>query len=458
MNSRKQVQFNAGAQHLGFYDVVVAGGGPAGTAAAVAASRAGARTLLVESQGSLGGVGTSGGVAVFLGSEKREGQGPAVGGFFRELVDRMVSEGSACRPGADLGGVNKLGLGGHVIFDIEACKRHLDNLVLEAGLELLLFTSAVAPCMNGKKLKGIFLFNKGGLSFVDAKVVVDCTGDADIVFQAGFETVKGRKNTGLMTPTTVISFVEDVDHELLAKYLTDGGDRRFRSLVKELREKGIWTYPEETIIVVPTLRKGVFLINTRRQVGVDGTNARSLTTAMIDGRRDAQEFLDKILKPYYPGFKNACLRQTASVVGVRETRKIVGEYVLTEHDCIEGQNFPDTIALSGYGWDLPDPKRPSLQPFFREYWGQDKTMTKSFVEIPYRCLIPRGSENLLVAGRCISVEEQALGPVRIMPACYAMGQAAGTAAALCAKEGCTPVNVSVDILRKSLLDQGAILE
>ena len=458
MNRRERIPFNAGAQHIGSYDVVVAGGGPAGTAAAVAASRAGARTLLVESQGCLGGVGTSGGVACFLGSQKRGKHGPAVAGFFKELVDQMVSDGSACTPGANLGGVNRLGLRDHVLFDIEACKRHLDDLVLGAGVKLLLFTGAVAPQMNGRKVEGVFLFNKDGLSFAEGKVVIDCTGDSDIAFRAGFATVKGRKDTGLMTPATVISFMEDVDREPLAKYLAEGGDRRFRGLVNELREKGIWTYPEETIIVVPTMRKDVFMINTRRQVGVDGTNARSLTDAMVHGRRDAQEFLDRVLRPYYPGFKNARLRRAASVVGIRETRKIVGEYTLTEHDCIKGDGFSDTIALSGYGWDLPDPKRPSLQPFSKDFWGKATPMSKPFVEIPYRCLIPQGSENLLVAGRCISVEEQVLGPVRIMPACYAIGQAAGTAAALCVGNGCTPANVSVDALRKSLLDQGAILE
>ena len=193
------------------------------------------------------------------------------------------------------------------------------------------------------------------------------------------------------------------------------------------------------------------MINTRRQVGIDGVQAESLTEAMVNGRRDAQEFLDKVLKPYCPGFKNAHLRQTGTTVGVRETRKIIGEYTLTEEDCIKGRSFHDTIALSGYGWDLPDPLRPSFQPF------SNISLDKPFVEIPYRCLIPRSSENLIVAGRCISAEEQALGPVRVMPACFAMGQAAGTAAAICIEDSCIPLNVQTEKLRKRLSEQGAVL-
>jgi len=441
------------ARHIGDYHVIVIGGGPAGTAAAIAAVRSGVKTLLVESQGCLGGVATNVGVSCFLGSQKRGGlqNGPAVGGIFKELVKRMIAEGSACEPGMELGELKMLGFYDHILFDIEACKRHLDELVREAGVKLLLFTTAVAPLMNGRRVEGVFFYSKDGFSFARADVVIDCSGDADIVYRAGFETVKGRRDTGLMTPTTVISYIEDVDPGPLTEYLAAGGDRRFRNLVKELRKQGIWEYPEETIIIVPTLRRGVFMINTRRQVGIDGVQAESLTEAMVNGRRDAQEFLDKVLKPYCPGFKNAHLRQTGTTVGVRETRKIIGEYTLTEEDCIKGRSFHDTIALSGYGWDLPDPLRPSFQPF------SNISLDKPFVEIPYRCLIPRSSENLIVAGRCISAEEQALGPVRVMPACFAMGQAAGTAAAICIEDSCIPLNVQTEKLRKRLSEQGAVL-
>jgi hypothetical protein len=144
------------------------------------------------------------------------------------------------------------------------------------------------------------------------------------------------------------------------------------------------------------------------------------------------------------------------VVGIRETRKIVGDYTLTDADLIEGRDFPDTVALSAYGWDLPDPRRPSLQPYHKEFWGNEVKMRDGITRIPYRCLVPKGSRNLLVAGRCVSVKDMALGPVRVMPPCYAMGHAAGTAAALCAREGSAPKDVDVGALRKRLADCGAL--
>ena len=159
----------------------------------------------------------------FLGSHKCGEHGPAVARFFKELVDRMVSGTSACTPGADLGGVNRLGPRDHVLFDVEACKRHLDDLMPAAGVELLLFTGAVAIQMSGKRVEGVFLFNKVGLSFAEGKMVIACTGDSDTAFRAGSETVEGRKDTGLMTPTTVISFMEDLDRKPFAKYLAEGG-------------------------------------------------------------------------------------------------------------------------------------------------------------------------------------------------------------------------------------------
>ena len=250
---------------------------------------------------------------------ERDSSGPAVGGIFREIIDPLIAEGSACAPGAKLGNVHQLGFRDHVMFDLEACKRRHDVLVQEAGVDLLLFTQVIAPRVTGRGVDGLYLFSKDGLSYVEAKVVVDCTGDADVAHRAGFETVMGRG--GLMSPTTLISFVEDVDRAPLAAYLEAGGDRRFRQLVRDLRDKGVWTYPEETIIVVPTLREDVFLINTRRQVGVDGTSARSMTEAAIEGRQQAQEFLERVLHPYYPGFAAARLRSTVSPISFAEVRR-----------------------------------------------------------------------------------------------------------------------------------------
>ena len=453
MKTDAKVTFRAEAQTIGHYDIVVAGGGPAGVAASVVSSRAGMKTLLVESKGCLGGVATSAGVAVWLGGGKK-GKTPckwAVGGIFREIYDVLLENGWASEFGSDMGVLGAMG-GDHIYFDMEHLKRVLDGFVTSAGVDLLYFTTALSLKIKENKIEGLYLVNKSGLNFVEARMVIDCTGDADIAHRAGFETVKGRSDTGLMTAATLMSWAEDVDSEEIEAYFKTGKDRRFRRLVQELRTKGIWNYKEETIIVLPTTRKNVYMINTSRLVGVDGTDASSLTRAMIEGRRNAHEFLEKILKQYYPGFKNATLRWTAPVVGIRETRKIVGEYTLTDTDCIEGVQFKDTIALTGYGFDLPDPEKPSYQPY------RDVSIKGGYVSIPYRCLVPIGSENLLVAGRCISVKDMALGPVRDMPPCYAMGHAAGIAASMCLEAPCKPRSLDVTELRRRLLEQRAILE
>lgn len=456
----QSLTFQAEARSIGSYDLIVAGGGPAGTAAAVAAARQGCKTLLVEATGSLGGAGTTGNVLSWLGFRKRDNSGPAVAGIFAELVEGLVREGNAIRrgPGEDVDELKKLYGGPHIVFDIEACKRHHDRLVKDAGAEVLFFTQVASARRESDGVGGVFLFNKDGITFAEAKFFIDCTGDADLANRAGFETTKGRDNSGNMAPSTVISLVEDVDREPLIKYLNEGGDFRFRELVKRLRDEGTWTWDERTIITFHTNRRGVFMINSNRQVGVDGTCARSLSDAMMEGRAQAHEFLERVLKPHYPGFKNARLRRCAETVGVRETRQIVGEYTLSEEDCATGKSFPDTVALSGYGWDLPDPKRPSHQPNHAMFGGKDKPLPKPYVEVPFGCLIPKGAANLLAAGRCVSTSGQALGPVRIMATCYAMGQAAGTAAALCLEEDCRPQDLSIERLREKLLENGAVLK
>ena len=455
------MQFSIDAVQIGEYDVIVTGGGPAGTGAAVAAARDGARTLLVESTGCLGGMGTAGMVAMFLGGLKErraKGFHPAVGGVYRELIDRLAGDEEACGEGEAFSDLIELAFWkDHVIFDVEACRRHLDAIVLDAGVDLLLFTSAMHPQVVDGRIQGVFLFNKAGVSYAGTKMLVDCTGDADMAHRAGFDTVKGRRDTGLMTPATITHHWENVDTAALAKSVADHGDKRFRWLVKDMRAKGLWRWDEDIAIFFPSLREGVVYENTRRYIDVDGTDPRDLTETIIRGRRDGWDYLETVLRPHVPGFATARLRRTPELVGIRETRKIVGEYTLTEKDCIDATHFHDTIALTGYGWDLPDPKKPSVQPFQSKNDGVDVVIGKPFTEIPYRCLVPRGSENLLVAGRCISVEGQALGPVRVMAPCFAMGEAAGTAAALSAARPCSVRELSVADVQERLIERGAVL-
>jgi len=356
------VQLSVAAKSLGHYHVVVCGGGPAGTAAAIAAARSGVRTLLVDANGALGGMGTNAGVTVFLGGMKARDVW-AVGGIYKEAAERLMADGFACKPGAERGELASFGHQG-LYFDVEAYKRLLDDMVVAAGVDLIYFTTALYPKVENGRVSGVFLANKDGLTFAGADAVIDCTGDADIAFRAGFATVKGR-STGGMTAATLVSFYSHMDLAAAEEYLTSAQAekdplpaKRWKRLVAELKAQGAWTWPEEVIIMTPNMDPTVYYNNTSRQIGVDGTDPRSLTQAMIFGRRHAWEFLQKVVRPHFPGGQKAVLERTFPIMGIRETRKIVGEYTLTDDDESEGRHFDDVIGLAAHGFDLPDPLRP----------------------------------------------------------------------------------------------------
>jgi len=279
---------------------------------------------------------------------------------------------------------------------------------------------------------------------------VDATGDADVAFRAGCPVEVGREEDRLTSPLTTIFVVEDVDSMAFEDYCTRTGDNRLRKIIAAIREKETWHFPFEIIICCEMLKRGRYFINTLRQTGWNGADADALTRASIEGRQQAQQLLE-VMRRYVPGFANARLVQTSSRIGVRDTRRIVGDYRISIADVVEGRRYADTVALSGYRWDMADPRRPSHQ----RMEGQEIALP--YMEIPYRCLLPQGVDNLIVAGRSISIAWDALGVARIMPACVAMGQAAGTAAAMAARDNVTLRQVEIASLRAHLLRQGAIL-
>ena len=197
-------------------------------------------------------------------------------------------------------------------------------------------------------------------------------------------------------------------------------------------------------------QKDTFMINTIRQVGIDGTDGNSLSQGIIDGRKENFELFE-IAKKYFPGFKNATVKDIAPVIGIRETRRISGEYILSVEDLISGKDFDDGIAISGYGWDLPDPKKPS------HHRSSEIKRSSPFTQIPYRCLIPKGIDNLITVGRCISVEREVLGPVRVMAPCIAMGEAAGIATSLALKNNSKYKEVDAIALREKIKKNNGIV-
>ncbi|HBG28232.1 MAG: hypothetical protein A2Y10_12885 [Planctomycetes bacterium GWF2_41_51] len=465
----KQMDFKSKAEYIGDYDVIVVGGGPSGTAASIAASRNGAKTLIIESTGCMGGNATSGGLPFWLGA-KSQGR-EVVAGIYKELTDLMIAEKMTIGPGRSPSQGGKMkGMGitdDEVMFDLEGGKRAHENLAIKSGVLISYFTTAIMPKVKNKKIEGLYIHNKSGLGYVGAKVVIDCSGDADIAFDGGFETTKGDGPDKSLCPITLIWHAENVNVDELSAYLINGGDKRFRAVVEDAKTKGIWPWASDIIIMFPMMKDGVMMINGQSQINVDGTNAAEITKAMIDGRKYAAEYLE-VLKRYIPGYKNAALRYVASSLGVRETRRIKAEYMLTTEDIVNGVEFDDVVALSGYHFDLGKPVKQAdgswllVQPLHKNVnAGQSQPLQKAakgYIEIPYRCLIPKGSVNLLVAGRCVGVEGQALGPIRVMAPCFAMGEAVGTAAAMSINENCSVQKISITALKEKLTSQGAIVK
>jgi len=437
--------------------LIVCGGGFAGFAAAYAAARQGVHPLLIERNGCLGGTGTQGLVNHMLGERVWQADNTyktCIGGLFAELERRLLAEGG----GLDVDGIDLSlpphgwygGLGVGLIFDNEKMKLLLEDMLREAGVEILYYTSIIDVIREEERIAGVVVHSKSGLSVIRGDRFIDATGDGDVSVLAGCGCEMGDEEGG-MAPASLEMHVENVDSEALIAYMRETRDVRFRNLIGPLREKGIWKFPYEIFISVMLTRKDVFMINTIRQVGIDGTNADSLTAGTIEGRRENFELL-AVMREHFPGFRNAAIRQIAPVIGIRETRRIACEYALTVQDLIDGATFPDSIAVSGYGWDLPHPKQPSYQPL------HGVRRRSEFTELPYRCLVPRGVGNLLVVGRCIGVERDVSGVMRVMGPCVAMGEAAGIATALSIACGCAYKNVNTEALRAEIRAHGGITD
>jgi len=438
------------------YDVVVCGGGPSGCAAALAARRAGAKVLLIEAQGQLGGNGTSGLVSHWLGGRTSDCREWVVGGIFRELCEDAARRGAALIPTPPAGkkyqphGWYGGQLAAGIPFDPFRVAALLDEKMAEAGVDLLLVSQVLDVALDepGRRITHVVVANKTGLSAVPARAVVDATGDADVAARSGCKTVKGRDEDGLMTPASLTFHVDHVDQDALSAYIHEHDSPRFRRKIAELREAGEWTFPYDIFISVQLDEPGTMMINTTRLTGIDGTDARSLSQGMTRGRAEIERLVE-LMRKHFPGFERVRLKCVAPALGVRETRRIVGPYVLTVEDLNRGVDFEDTIGFSAYGWDLPDPKSPSHNPAH----GRKRPVTP----IPFRVMLPQPIENLICPGRAISVERPVLGPLRVMAPCTAMGQAAGTAAAVVAAGGMSFEDVDTNALRDRLTENGVIV-
>ncbi len=444
----------------GAFDLVVCGGGPSGVSATLAAARNGLKVLLIEASGQLGGAGVSSGVSHLLGCRLRDNTDWAVAGILKEITEDLAAIGGAIHP-EDIpaedfsphgwtGRISSLSYG--VPFDPAAMSALLDSKMLASGATILFFTQFVDVETDGSRIQKIILSNKSGLHAFETRAVVDATGDADVAWRAGCDYVKGRETDGLMTPATLIFHVDNVDQDVLAADIRKTRSHRFRELIQKLRADGEWKFPYDIFITVQLHEKGTLMVNTSRLCDVDGTDGLSLSQGMMRGRAETMELL-ALMRKHFPGFQNARIKSISPSLGVRETRRIRGDFIYRVQDVIDGTDYPDIIGWSAYGWDLPDPKHPSHQPMHGVSRRRDCT------PIPYRVMLPRPIGNLICPGRAISVERDVLGPLREQGPCYAMGQAAGTAAALMLADNLDSfASVDPARLRQTLLEQGAVID
>ena len=349
-------------------DVLVIGGGPAGIGAAIGAAKSGAKTLLVERYGFLGGNATASLVGPFMTSYSADGTTQLIQGVFDELVRRMEAVGGAIHPSKVPAAVAKSAYmkHGHIgvtPFDPETMKLVSAELCLEYGVELLLHTIFIDPIMEGAAIRGAIVHNKGGLQGVRAQVTIDCSADADVAARAGVPFAVGRASDGLTQPMTMFFRVGNVDGTQVAAYFKEHPEEieqrmAFSSCIKAAQANGDYTIPRERLSMYESPQEGVWRVNVSRILGADGTKAEDLTRAEITGRRQVMEIL-AFLRKYVPGFSTCTLIDTAAQVGVRETRRIVGAYTLTQEDLIVGPRFRghDRVLRLPDGHPQPDGRR-----------------------------------------------------------------------------------------------------
>ena len=446
------------------YDVVVAGGGVSGCAAALSARRAGADVLLIEQNGYLGGALTACGVGPMM--TFHSGQKQIIKGFMQEIVSELVLRGYSPGHITD----TKQYTDTITPFDAEGLKLILDEKMAEAGVKVLFHTFVGAVCAEKTEIKYISVSNKDGINNIYAKVFIDATADADIAAFAGVATTKGRESDSALQPMTMTMKYCGVDTEKLRNYILSDPERfpaltetinlyrenipmdieGFEEEMKCAKARGEVSIGRENVLIFATGRDGEYIINSTRIINRDGTDAFDLSMAEIEGRRQSYE-MDRFLRKNVPGFENALLEFTGPNIGVRGTRQIVGVYTLSADDILSYKKFDDCIAHSAYPIDIHNPKGEGTTSYFLKEKGRGYS-------IPYSIMVCPSIDNLIVTGRCVSATFEAQAAIRTTPTVGAMGQAAGIAAALAVESKTNVRDIDIKALRESLVKAGAYLE
>lgn len=442
-------------------DVLVVGGGPAGLGAALGAAAAGSRVILAERYGFLGGNATAALVMPLMSfhTQRTEferagayelmptdhGPGhPVIAGVLQQLLEKLVTSGGAIAPSIQTGYV--------VPFDPEVFKLVALEMLHEAGVEFL-FHSLASDVIGGSDVRGVVFETKSGAIVIHAKTVVDCTGDGDLAARAGAPYEIGRDTDGLVQPMTLMFRMGEFERAAFASYVAEHPDQwrgvhGLWDLVRQATEAGELDLTREDVLFFGTPHSKEVSVNSTRVTRVLGTDVFDLTEAEFQSRRQLRQLV-AFFRRYVPGFESSYCIQSGVHVGVRETRRIMGDYQLTADDVMNARKFDDGIARGSYPVDIHNPT------------GKGTILKRlpdgEAYDIPMRCLQPQNVDNLLVAGRCISGTHEAHSSYRVMPIAMATGQAAGACAALAARTGRSARNVPADAVREELVRQGATL-
>lgn len=449
------------AKVAGESDVLVVGGGLAGLGAALGAAWAGAKVILAERYGFLGGNATAALVMPFTASYTEHptqeqlaattlfptdhGPGePVVTGVYRKLINRLVKSGGVIPP--------SLKTGYMIPFDPEIFKLVMLELMDEAGVHILLHALA-SDTVGDQGERGVVFETKSGPIVIKAQVIVDCTGDGDVAARAGARYEIGRDQDGLVQPMTLMFRMAEFEREAFKVYVKEHPDQWYGvhglwDLIRKATDAGELELQREDILFFATPHEREVIVNSTRVTRMLGIDVWDLTYAEWESRRQMRQ-ITAFLRRYVPGFEKAYIAQSGVHIGVRETRRILGDYQLTTDDVLSARKFPDVIARCAYPIDIHNPEGKGTK-FKRLPPGEA-------YDIPLRCLLPQGVEGILVAGRCISGTHEAHASYRVMPTSMATGQAAGVCAAFASLRGKATRAVPILNIQQELLRQDANL-
>lgn len=419
------------------YDLIVVGGGFAGVASAIQAAKSNLNVLLIEKYNCLGGAASNALVMPFMkywtNNRKTKEKIYLCGNLFLEIIDEMRK----------VSGIEKENNINDISFDEEILKLVLNRMCIKYGVNLLFNTTVISADVSERKITSVEAFGKSMKLKLFADTFIDATADAELSYLAGCDFVLGREKDNLCQPMTLCFRLGGVDKEKFFKNRS-----KITPLYKEFKEKGLIKNPREDVLIFGNFNDGVLHFNSTRIIKKDPTNPFDVTKAEIEAREQVFE-LYNFLKENIEGFENSKILSTALMIGIRESRKIVGEYTLCENDLKSLARFDDAIAVANYDIDIHNPEGEGTSHFFFK--------DEEWYEIPYRCLISKSIDNMLVAGRCISSTHEAQASFRIMPYCAELGQAAGAAAFVAKKDNVDVRGANIKKIQKILKGEGFIL-